>query len=215
MTPDQPVPLFLDPRVWQALIAGVVVAAGWIVTGYLSRREATRLRAERLRDAHRALFAEIRNACAEYWGEGEAEKQAAALLHRMETEPDFVPFIPREAHDLVFESILPRADVLPRQTIDPIVAFYALVRAVGALGEDMRSDRFRGLEPDRRQAIYRHYMQMRTRALSYGQNAMRLIEAYSDGGPEEADRVKRRMARGEEPKRPTDRGTPQPDPPRV
>ena len=188
-----PTPLYLDPRVWQALIAGGVVAAGWLVNGWQNRREAARLRAERLRDAHKALFAEIRNACAEYWGEGEAERQSEMLLARMEAEPDFVPFIPREAHDLVFGSILPRADVLPRQTIDPIVAFYALVRSIAALGEDMRGDRFRRLEPDRRQAIYRHYIQMRTRALTYGQNAMRLIEAYSDGGPDEADRVKRRM----------------------
>lgn len=187
--------LGIDARIWQALIAGGVVALGWLVAGWQSRRAAGRLRSEKLRDAHRALFAEIRNTCADYWGEGEADAQAAALLARMEAEPDFIPFVPRETHDRVFQAMLHQIDVLPRQTIDVIVAFYALVGSVGALAEDMRGARFARLEPGRRAAIFQSFLDMRRRAFAVGQNALRLIDAYSEGGPEAVERMRRRLER--------------------
>ena len=56
----------VDVRLWQAVIAGAFVAAGWLVNGWQNRREAARLRDEKLRDVHRALFAEIgRASCRE------------------------------------------------------------------------------------------------------------------------------------------------------
>ena len=178
----------LDPRIWQALIAGGVVALGWIVNGWRERKDARRQRAARLRDAHKALFAEIRDACAAYWKEGRAEAYAAAMIARMEAEPDFVPFIPREVHDHVFQAMLPQIDVLPRQTIDDIVSFYAAIRSIQALAEDMRGARFAALEPERRLAIYGDYVAMRRRAFLYGQRTLRLIAVYAEKGPEAADR---------------------------
>ena len=183
----------IDTRIWQAVIAGGVVALGWLVAGWQTRREAARLRAEALRDAHKALFAEIRNACADFWADGEADAHAASVMARMEADPGLVPFVPREVHDRVYGELLPRIDVLPRQTIDGIVAFYALVASIAALVEDMRGDRFPTLETERRIAIYRTYVGMRQRAFSVGQNAMKLIDAYSRGGPAEAERMMRRL----------------------
>ena len=185
--------LGIDARIWQALIAGGVVALGWIVAGWRSRAEASRLRAERLRDAHRALFAEIRNACADYWAEGEADAQAAALTARMESDPEFVPFVPHEIHDRVFVAMLGEIDVLPRQTIDAVIAFYAIVASIAALTEDMRGRGFRMLEPQRRLSVYRDYMAMRRRAFVMGQNAMKLISAFAEGGAPAAERMSRRL----------------------
>ena len=185
--------LGIDARIWQAVIAGGVVAIGWLVAGWQSRREAARLRSEKLRDAHRALFAEIRNACADYWDEGEADARAERLVERMQSDPSFVPFVPREAHDRVYVAMLGQIDVLPRQTIDSIVAFYALVGSIATLVEDMRGARYRTLEPDRRLDVYRSYVAMRRRAFVLGQNALKLIDAYSAGGPEAVDRVMRRL----------------------
>ncbi|KIT16086.1 hypothetical protein [Jannaschia aquimarina] len=179
----------LDPRIWQAVIAGTVVALGWVFNGWRTRRAERELRAEKLRDAHKAIYAEIRNVCATYWLEGEAEAHAAALIERMEAEPDFVPFIPAERHDRVYETILPQIDVLPRQTIDAIVAFYALIETIQWLSEDMRGERYSASGPKRRLAVYRDYIAMRARAFDYGQYVLRLILAFSEGGPAEADRV--------------------------
>ena len=179
----------LDPRIWQALIAGGVVALGWIVNGWRVRQDARRLRAERTRDAHKALFAEIREVCAAYWLEGEADARAAALIERMAREPDFVPFVARERRGRIYEAMLGEIDLLPRQTIDTVVAFYATVGAVEAMAEDMRADRYAALDPDRRLAIYRDWIGMRSRALSYGQSALRVIDAYAQGGAAAAERL--------------------------
>ena len=51
----------IDPRVWQAVLAGLFVAIGWIVNGAQNRREATRLRREQREDVQRALVAEIKH----------------------------------------------------------------------------------------------------------------------------------------------------------
>jgi hypothetical protein len=177
----------IDSRIWQALIAGGVVALGWLVNGARERADARRLREERLRDAHKALFAEIRDVCASLWSEGRGEAEAEALVARMRADPDFVPFIPRETHGLVFEAMLHEIDVLPRQTIDAIVAFYSLVRSIGALAEDMRGARYARLDPERRIAILEDYGEMRRRAFAYGQGALTLIAAYSEGGATAAE----------------------------
>ena len=179
----------LDPRIWQALIAGGVVALGWLVNGWRVRQDAGRLRAERTRDAHKALFAEIREVCAAYWLDGAAEARADALMERMAREPGFVPFVARERRGRIYEAMLGEVDLLPRQTIDTVVAFYATVGAVEALAEDMRGDRYPTLAPERRLAIYRDWIAMRARALSYGQAALRIIDAYATGGAAAAERL--------------------------
>jgi hypothetical protein len=188
MGPDASI-LGLDARIWQAAIAGGVVALGWLVNGWRGRRDAARLRRERLRDAHKALYAEIRYTCAAYWGEGEAEAHGRRLVERMRADGGFIPFVPREDNDRVFESMLGQIDILPRQTIDAVVAFYAVLRAIAALAEDMRGARFAGLEADRRIAVYEDYLAMRRRAFDYGQHALSLIEAYASGGRAAAERA--------------------------
>lgn len=184
----------LDERLWQALIAGVVIATGWLATAIFAEVERAAHKAERTRDAHKALFAEIRDVCAAYWSEGEASVEATALRERMRADPGFVPFIPREAHGRIYGAMLDQIDVLPRQTIDAIVAFYSLVSSVEALAEDMRGDRYAGLEPERRIAIYHDWTRMRDRAFGFGQRALQLIEAYSKGGREAAERRARALS---------------------
>lgn len=185
----------VDPGIRQALIAGGVVALGWWVNGAAARAEARRLRAERLRDMHKALFAEIRDVCAAYWLEGRADDHAARIVARMEADPAFVPFIPREAHGLIFREMIPQIDVLPRQTIDWIVSFYAVVRSIEALADDMRGARFPTLEQARRIAVYRDYIGMRRRAFDLGQTALKLVALYAEpGGPAKVDRLAARIS---------------------
>ncbi len=177
----------LDERLWQALIAGVVIATGWLATAMFAEVERATRKAEATRDAHKALFAEIRDVCATYWSEGRAAQEATVLRERMLSEEGFVPFIPRESHGRIYGAMLGGIDVLPRQTIDSVVAFYSLVASIEALAEDMRGERYAGLEAARRVAIYDDWTAMRDRAFDYGQHALQLIEAYSEGGREAAE----------------------------
>lgn len=182
----------LEDRLWQALIAGLVIATGWLATAIFAETERAARKAERTRDFHKALFAEIQNALSVFYGEGQAEQHARDLIARMEADPDFVPFIPQEHHARVFEALMKDIEVLPRQTIDTVVAFYSHVSAIAALAADMRGQGFRRLPQDRRIALYRHYIEMRLRAFAVGQYLLKLISAYAAGGPERAEAFARK-----------------------
>jgi len=179
----------MDARVWQALIAGVVIAAGWLTSAVFAEIGKSRYKDERLRDYHKALYAEIGNALRAMWDEGRSENITNSIVEKMEANPEFVPFIPREHHDHVFNALLDEIEVLPRQTIDAIVAYYSLIKSIDALSDDMRGDRFASLEQSRRIAIYNDYSAMRNQAFALGQHALRLIKAYSEGGAGAAERI--------------------------
>lgn len=183
----------LDPRLWQALIAGLVIATGWLTTAIFAELGKTRLKAERLRDYHKAIYAEIGNTLASLWDEGRSEGYVAQTIAQMEADPEFVPFIPREQHDHIYDAIITEIDVLPRQTIDAIVAYYSLIKSIAALAEDMRGEGFRQLPQARRITMYRDYSEMRRQAFDFGQYALALILAFAAGGAEATKPVQARF----------------------
>ena len=87
----------IDVRIWQAVIAGLFVAVGWLVNGWQNRRERATRRAERLRDVHRALYAEIGANLENLASEERIEAHARGLIAKMDTDPDFVPVHPARA----------------------------------------------------------------------------------------------------------------------
>ncbi|PRY94579.1 hypothetical protein BCF33_0171 [Hasllibacter halocynthiae] len=178
---------YIDPRVQQAVVAGLFLALGWVVNGWATRRREDRARADRVRDVQRALFAEIGNNVANLGSESQLRTETGGLIERMEEDPDFTPFIPRERGDMVFHAALEDLSVLPRVTIDPVVAYYAQISAIAALAEDMREADFRALGPTRRRAIYRDYVEMKVQALRYGQLATHLITVFAREGKEAAE----------------------------
>ncbi|SMY08528.1 hypothetical protein [Flavimaricola marinus] len=180
----------LDPRLWQALIAGLVITTGWLTTAIFNELARTRTKSERLRDYHKAIYAEIGTTLASLWDEGRSEAYAAATVARMRDEADFVPFIPRESHDHIYDAILDEIDVLPRQTIDIIVAYYSLIKSISALADDMRGERFLTLPKERQIAVYEDYSEMRRQAFAFGQHALALILAFASGGAEAAQALK-------------------------
>jgi len=180
----------LDPRIWQAIIAGAIVALGWIVNGAQERRVAARLRAERLRDFHKALFAEIRTALAAL-GEDDpsvGEEIAAGISDTNK------PFVPLEQHDRVFKTVLEDIDVLPRQTIDAIVAYYGQISALEAMTKDMRTAAAGDMSGASYEAMYRDYLKMRSTSFAYGEYTLQLIKSYSEDGPAAADALARRLS---------------------
>lgn len=179
----------LDTGIQQAMIAGLVIAVGWLTTAIFAELAKARTRAERLRDYHKAIYAEIGNTLESLWDASETESYVAGIIRRMEDDPTYIPFIPREQHDHVYDAVIAEIDVLPRQTIDAIVAYYSLIKSVAALAEDMRGDTFKTLAADRRVAMYSDYVGMRKQAFLFGKYALRLIKAYSDGGVSAAERV--------------------------
>lgn len=179
----------LDTGIQQAMIAGLVIAVGWLTTAIFAELAKARGRAERLRDYHKAIYAEIGNTLESLWESGETDAYVNQIIAQMEEDESYVPFIPREHHDHVYDAVIAEIDVLPRQTIDAIVAYYSLIKSVAALAEDMRGETFKTLAKDRRVAMYSDYVGMRKQAFVFGKYALRLIKAYSDGGASAAERV--------------------------
>jgi hypothetical protein len=169
------------------VVAGAFVAAGWIVAGWQSRRAAAILRAGRLRDTHRALYAEIGAWLAANDPDRMARDQAA-MVGRMRTDVEFVPFIPHDGIGEVYRAVLTDLTVLPRSTVDFVVAFYAHMASLAALAVDMRSRRYAILSPERRIALYEDYIATRVAAVRIGLQTLRLIEIYSARG-EKAARI--------------------------
>lgn len=183
----------LDKSVWPALIAGVVFASGWLVTIIFAQLGRARDKAERLRDMHKALYAEIRNAQAGLISEGEAVAQRDRIIELMEKNPSFAPFISKEQYDRVFSALVRKLDVLPRLTIDPIVAYYSMISSIFAMAEDMRSDTFKSLSQDRRILMYQDYFDMRLRAHELGDFALGMISEYSENAAAAADELSKKL----------------------
>ncbi|WP_299730060.1 hypothetical protein [uncultured Tateyamaria sp.] len=163
----------IDPRVWQAVLAGLFVAIGWLVNGAQNRREATRLRREQRDDVQRALVAEIKH----YLEVLETEDVDAAWA---EMQPriahGYVPFLPSEANDMVFQSVLGNIHILPKTVIDPVVKYYSQLKAIEMQIKDSRLPAFvEGTDADsraRREAVYEEYLGMKVRARKFALAAL-------------------------------------------
>ncbi|NSX56522.1 hypothetical protein [Parasulfitobacter algicola] len=210
---------YIDPRVQQAFVAGAVVAVGWMVNGRQNRRARLRQREERLRDVHRALYAEI----ASYLENLQSEEALLAyrdqMLAHMRENPGFIPLIPTEQNDTIFRTILPEIHILPRTSIDPVVAYYNQLFAIESLVTDMRGDGFKELDHERRAAMYSDYIALKTQALADGNYALKMITAFAEGGRAKARDQEVRVAtevkalsKEESQKKPSEINTPDVDP---
>ena len=186
----------LDASLWPAFIAGLVISAGWLTSAIFGALGKSRDKAEKLRDYHKALYAEIGNGLQMLWANGQAEEEAARLKAKMEADPAFIPLIPREHNDFVYDSVVANIEVLPRVTIDAIVAYYSAVKSVAAQAEDMRGSLFRDktLAQKRRIQMYEDYFATRKYAFEIGQYTLRVIKEYSDNGQTAAEQLAKKLS---------------------
>ncbi|MDO5528970.1 MAG: hypothetical protein Q4F71_06160 [Paracoccus sp. (in: a-proteobacteria)] len=175
-----PLDHLLSPPAQQALIAGLFVAVGWWVVSFQSRRRDRQMRAERVRDVQRALFAEVRANIAALIRE-DLDSYGDEIATRIETEEGFFPTIPTEANDAVFRAIIGDIHVLPRDTIDPVVLYYTQLNRISAAISDLRAIDVAQIGAERAAALYLDYIALRIEALELGQQVMAAIVANQDG----------------------------------
>ncbi len=183
----------IDVRVRQAMIAGSVVAAGWIITFLLQEYRFYRERRERRNDLQRALYAEIRACLDGQLRRDNLESYGSEMVARMQDAADegedYIPFIPHETNDIVFKAIISDVHVLPIASIDPIVLYYAQLAAIDALIADLRSEAFTKLDVDRRIAMYRDYISLKREALRLGEDALKGMENVERYGARRASKM--------------------------
>jgi hypothetical protein len=177
---------YLSPQAQQAVIAGLFLSIGWWVVALQNRRRDANLRAERVRDVQRALFAEIRAYLA-VLKRDDVASYGADIVDKILSEPGYFPVIPTERNDAVFQAIVGEIHVLPRDTVDPIVLYYSQLNAIVAMIEDLRQLDVIRIGAERAASMYRDYISMKIEALELGDNALAAIRANIDGRAFPAD----------------------------
>lgn len=169
---------YLSPPAQQALIAGLFIAAGWWVVAFQNRRRDAKLRAERVGDIQRALFAEVRAhvvALERQLEEGDFE----ALLTDMR-QGDAGPIAPHGGNDRIFRAILGEIHLLPGAVIDPVVIYYRLLAVMDAMADSIRRSA-RG-RPQRAAAMMADYILLNEEAREAGLDVLEVLTAsLADG----------------------------------
>ncbi|MCZ0962988.1 hypothetical protein [Paracoccus benzoatiresistens] len=171
---------YLSPQAQQAVIAGLFLSVGWWVVALQNRRRDATLRAERVRDVQRAVFAEIRAYLAVLKRDNVGE-YGAGIKDRILTEPGFFPVIPTEHNDAIFRAIIGDIHVLPRDTVDPVVLYYSQLNAISAMISDLRELDVAEIGAQRAAGMYHDYISMKIEALELGEIALEAIRANLDG----------------------------------
>ncbi|GAA6182336.1 hypothetical protein NBRC116594_37740 [Shimia sp. NS0008-38b] len=183
----------LDVPIRQALIAGLVVASGWLVAFLSQDWNRDRQRREMQTDVQLALRAEIQD-CWETFTWRDRDTRAfgrgvqAQILAGGDGEGAFHPFIVRDAKMIVFEAMKDRLHHLPSEVVDEVVQFYCQLADLQAFADQMMGEEFRALTSERRSGAYGHYIQMTVECESRARDALTMLN-YSLGVWDDAGSV--------------------------
>jgi hypothetical protein len=183
----RPLDPILDPQVQAAVLAGLFLAAGWVVNGRANRQVAAGLREERVRDVLRALYSEIR-AYVSVLRRGSLGTNGALQCARIRDEPGFFPFVPSERNATIFSSIVGDISILPDGAIHAVVLYYAQVDAIEAMIGDLRTLQLDRIDPLRGADLYTDFTRLKIEAAELGADALQDIASYLeyDAPPEVA-----------------------------
>ncbi|MDF2619249.1 MAG: hypothetical protein K0S00_1908 [Xanthobacteraceae bacterium] len=174
---------WIGPAVVAAVISSLVTVIGWWLNHQRERRRDAARRLERIRDVQAALRAEIRSH-RERLRLFELNEDNAALLARIEASNDtapFTPFLPREVDSFVFDAVIGEIHILPVAVIDDVVVYYRQTRSIAQFADDLRSDRFDRLQPERKAQMYRDYLALGRHAALLADRAIAAIDRALDG----------------------------------
>ena len=164
----------MDP----ALVGLLGVVLGVVLSNSAARVLDTMRRRERVRDVQTALRAEIRSDLNRLSIIDPAE-HLDAVVERIGgselTPTSYTPFVPRESDSVVFDAIVSEIHFLPTETVDAVVLYFKQMKTIAQFVEDLRGDRFRTLEVDRKIAMYQDYFEMLTYSAQLAQEAINAL----------------------------------------
>lgn len=143
-----------------AIVSAAVTALGWFASHWSERRLEAKRRLEKIVDFQTALLAEIESNLKRY-DEIDLDQHKTDMVAKISGKQrgnTFTPFVPRDTTEIIFEAMLPEIHILPTETIDSVVAYYKQEYKLRELIEDLRSDRYKSLEQDRKARIYKDYV---------------------------------------------------------
>lgn len=174
-----PLENLVSPQVLQAVVAGVVVAAGWLVVAGQNRRRDDRLRRSREEDIQRALLAEIRAHVVTLELQVPPPEEAARIVEGVRSGA-LVPAVLHEVNDRIYTALIAEIHVLPMMVIDPVVIYYRLLSVMAALSREMR----RTVRQDSQKAarMMDDYLSLMAQARDAGLDAIAVLTVSVHGG---------------------------------
>jgi hypothetical protein len=164
---------YADTALLAAAVSGIVTALGWWASHWSTVRLEDKRRLEKIIDVQWALLAEIECNLARY-AEVDLGLHEKDMLNRIRSgrgPAGFTPFVPREVAEIVFEAFLADIHILPTETIRDVVAYYKQEYKLRELVEDLRGERYAGLDSTRKAHLYSHYIWQIRSVLVYAERA--------------------------------------------
>lgn len=173
----------LSERLQAALIAGTLVAGGWLVTflvnGYRHEREAERRAQDTLYALQSEIFALVDKLDNQDIDATAVQTQARILDGEGQDAwgraREYHPFATTESTPIVFEAVAGNIPSLAPRTVKAVLRFYAEYTDLRTLVTDSRSDTARALSRERRTALHEQLTKRRKSALRHGLKAVAKI----------------------------------------
>jgi hypothetical protein len=163
-----------DVKIRQALIAAIVVAAGWLVTFLVQEYRLESERERKRMDVQKAVRTEIELHYLDVydtdWGQ---------LCLRMEAEffkdSRYTPFVPRRDRDRFLSDSLDRIELLSDNQIVQVMRYYELAERLELMNEDIRSDRYREMPVAKRQSFALRLLELEETCMRYALQAIECL----------------------------------------
>ncbi len=159
-----------------ALIAGTMLATGWLATFLANEYQRTRERERTRRDVLLALRSEIftivekidkDDICAS------GNSVQAKITQGGDADGNYFPFSASESPPIIYQAVSGSIAVLSAETLEPMVRFYAAYSDLTAMVEDTRNEEFKSLSFERRIALHKDLVKNRTATLGWGLAAVK------------------------------------------
>lgn len=162
-----------------AAISALIVMVLWGLNQIAERNKADRLRNERKEDVMQALIAEVRAFTNSRFVTEKDVQNKIEKLDEIFVDDEFVPFVPIEKNDIVYETVLSEIQILPRPVIGPVVNFYNQTKTMNLLQEDLQKRSFAELSADRKKALLNDYLNIQLLAYRLARKAIDELERQS------------------------------------
>lgn len=166
-----------------ALIAGSVIASGWLVTflvsEYQREQERETMRQDTLAVLQYEIFAVLekldkRSLSASEGAVADQLKDGFEAIQPDEIGPPrpYHPFTASESQPVIYNALSTNISKLSERTMRPIVMFYASYSDVAAMAQDSRSEAFHALSNRRKSLFYRDLASHRRALFIWGVRAL-------------------------------------------
>ena len=151
--------LWVGPAIIAALVSALVSAAGWFVSSWQVQRLEAHRRAEKVHDYQVALRAEIASDLFNLQTSNRNEIRRE-VEEAFRADPNYQPFVPHVARNVVFEQIVTEIHVLPGDVISSVIAYARLRQSLEHFIEDLRGAIANKLPPTRLALMMADYLEI-------------------------------------------------------